>query len=418
MDGKDRLSWWQEARFGMFIHWGIYAVPARGEWVRSVERISVEDYQQFFDEFDPVDYDPREWANLARHAGMKYAVLTAKHHDGFCLFDTKQGDYKATNTPAKRDLIKEYVEAFRNAGLKVGFYYSLIDWHHPDYPHYGDAHHPMRENAKFKGKKHKFERYLEYMHNQVRELMMNYGRIDIIWFDFSYDKMSGEKWRAKELVEMVRSLQPHIIIDNRLVAGHEASSAQSQHLGDFSTPEQQIPQKSVKGKGGKSLPWEACMTMNNNWGYHANDDEWKSPQQVVRGLVECVSKGGNMLMNVGPTARGEIPIQSVEILEEVGDWMHENGASIYGCGASSLAKPEWGRYTQKGNKLYAHIYDRGIGGLAVEGLGKKTVKKARLVLDGSEVSMTRPWYLAEYDLAGREASTVARRWRQFLQHRM
>ncbi len=379
----------------MFIHWGLYAIPARGEWVRSQERISVEDYQQYFDEFNPVDYDPAEWARIAKDAGMKYAVMTAKHHDGFCLFDSQLTDYKATNTPAKRDLVKEYVEAFRAEGLKVGFYYSLLDWHHPDYPHYGDNFHPMRENIKFKGKKHKFERYQDYLHGQVRELLTNYGKIDIIWFDFSYDKMSGEKWRAKQLVKMVRELQPHIIMDNRLVAGHEGPSTQQEQLGDFSTPEQQIPPAGLVDKQGKSVPWEACMTMNNHWGYCANDDEWKDSQQVVRGLVECVSKNGNMLMNVGPTAKGEIPMESQEILEEVGDWMHENGESIYGCAAVKLPKPEWGRYTQKGNKLYAHIYDRGIGGLVLQGLKKKLVK-IRLLSDGSEITKASPWYSEKY----------------------
>jgi alpha-L-fucosidase len=394
MEQKQRMKWFEEARFGMFIHWGLYAIPARGEWVRSHERISVEDYQQYFDEFDPVDYDPVEWARIAKDAGMKYVVMTAKHHDGFCLFDSALTEYKATNTPAGRDLMKEYVEAFRAEGLKVGFYYSLIDWHHPDYPHYGDKIHPMRENVKFKGKKQKFERYREYLHGQVRELLTNYGKIDMIWFDFSYDKMSGEKWHAKKLVKMVRELQPHIIMDDRLIAGH--FKPQGIGLGDYSTPEQQIPQSGVTDVKGKPIPWEACMTLNNHWGYHANDDEYKSAQQVVRGLVECVSKGGNMLMNVGPDARGAIPEASIEILEEVGDWMFENGKSIYSCGPAKLDKPEWGRYTQKGNKLYAHLFDRGIGGLAVQGLKKREIKKARLIADGSEVRTNRPWYLDSY----------------------
>ncbi len=189
----ERMKWYTDVRFGMFIHWGIYAIPARGEWVRNAERTTLEDYQKYFDSFDPVDYNPREWAKLAKQAGMKYAVLTTKHHDGFCLFDSAYTDYKATNTKANRDLVREYVDAFRAEGLKVGFYYSLLDWHHEDYPHYGDMYHPMRDNEAFKGKEHNFENYLDYMHAQVRELCTNYGKIDLMWFDFSYGDMRAEK---------------------------------------------------------------------------------------------------------------------------------------------------------------------------------------------------------------------------------
>ena len=179
-----RTEWFRDARFGMFIHWGIYAIPARGEWVRSQEKISIEDYQKYFNEFNPKDYDPREWAKLAKQAGMKYAVITAKHHDGFCLFDSKLTDYKVTNTPVGRDLLKEFLDAFRAEGLKVGVYYSLIDWHHPDYPAYGDRQHPMRDNPEWKDQKYNWDNYLKYMHGQVREICSNYGKINILWFDF------------------------------------------------------------------------------------------------------------------------------------------------------------------------------------------------------------------------------------------
>ena len=217
-----RTDWLLKDRFGMFIHWGLYSIPARGEWVMTTEKMSKEVYKQYFDEFDPVNYDPKTWAKVAKDAGMKYAVMTAKHHDGFCLFDSKHTDYKATNTKANRDLIREYVDAFRAEGLKIGLYYSLIDWHHHDYPHYGDRHHPMRDNEDYKGVKHDFERYLEYMHEQVRELCTNYGKIDILWFDFSYDHMAGEQWRATDLIKTVRELQPDVIIDNRLEADRKS----------------------------------------------------------------------------------------------------------------------------------------------------------------------------------------------------
>lgn len=387
-----RTEAFRRDRFGMFIHWGLYAIPARGEWVRSHEQISVEDYEQFFEEFDPYKYDPKAWARLAREAGMKYAVMTAKHHDGFCLFDSAYTDYKATNTKAGRDLIREYVEAFRAEGLKVGFYYSLLDWHHPDYPHYGDRHHPMRDNPAYKNDGRNFDNYLTYMHNQVRELMTNYGKIDILWFDFSYDNMRGETWRATELIDMVRTLQPEVIIDNRLdIHGveKEKGSTEPVYTGDFKSPEQTIPAEGLLDNQGRDLPWEACLTLNDHWGYCSADKNYKSAKTVIRMLTECVSKGGNLLLNVGPNAKGEIPRESVEILRQVGCWMEDNGESIYGCGKADVPKPEWGRYTKKGNTYYAHIYDISTSVLHFD-VGRE-VEKVRLVSDASELVKMTPW---------------------------
>ncbi|PWH12043.1 MAG: alpha-L-fucosidase [Anaerolineae bacterium] len=397
---NERTQWFRQARFGMFIHWGLYAIPARGEWVRSHERLSNEDYQPYFDEFHPTCYDPQAWAALARRAGMQYAVLTAKHHDGFCLFDSQLTDYKSTNTPCRRDLVREYVDAFRAEGLRVGLYYSLLDWHHPDYPAYGDRFHPMRDNPQYKNRTQDFNRYLEYFHGQVRELLTNYGPIDIIWFDFSYDQMSGETWRATALVEMARTLQPNLLIDNRLDASGDTNRSIESlepppYCGDFACPEQIIPPQGLTDEVGRPVPWEACLTLNNHWGYCAADHDYKSPRQVIRALVECVSKGGNMLLNVGPNAHGEIPPESVEILEQVGKWMRHNGESIYGCGQAPLPKPEWGRYTQNGNMLYAHIFERGIGPINLRGLNGK-IRKARLLADGSEIKLSRPWNVHDY----------------------
>lgn len=394
MADKEYMQWFQQARFGMFIHWGIYAIPARGEWVKQQESIHDSEYQPFFETFDPVNYDPREWARAAREAGMQYAVMTSKHHDGFCLFDSKYTDYKATNTLAGRDLIREYLDAFRAEGLKVGFYYSLLDWHHPDYPIAGDRIHPMRSHPDFKDHKGNLPRYAEYMRNQVEELLTNYGKIDIIWFDFSYDDMRGEAWGATELVKMVRRLQPNIIIDNRLGGNIKAVEPEI-YAGDFASPEQIIPPEGMTDEAGQPIPWEACITLNDHWGYHAGDKNWKSPATVVRALVECVSKGGNLLLNVGPTARGELPPECYDILSDVGVWMHENGESIYGCGPASLPKPEWGRFTAKAGALYAHVIDRGIGPVNLRGLEGK-VAYARLLADGSEVKLTRPWNAVEF----------------------
>ncbi|MUG65646.1 MULTISPECIES: alpha-L-fucosidase [Paenibacillus] len=397
---KERVQWFEQDRFGMFIHWGLYAIPARGEWIRSTEKMSIQQYQTYYDEFNPVHYNPREWAKAAKEAGMKYAVLTAKHHDGFCLFDSKLTDYKSTNTQAGRDLVREFLEAFREEGLKVGLYYSLIDWHHEDYPAYGDRIHPMRENEAFKRDPNTFGRYLDYMHGQVRELLTDYGKLDLMWFDFSYDEMTGEKWRATELVQMIRELQPHILIDNRLEGSGEQGGSiytanPSIYSGDFASPEQIIPPRGLVNELGDPIPWEACITLNNNWGYAAADRNYKSATTIIRKLVECVSKNGNMLLNVGPDAKGAIPQESLDILKEIGDWMKKNGDSIHGCRAADFPKPEWGRYTQKGNKLYAHLFEESIGPISLPGLADK-IKSARLLADGSEVFVGRPWSAAEF----------------------
>lgn len=394
---EERTKWFQEARFGMFIHWGLYSIPAAGEWIMTNRQMTVEEYKPYFAEFNPTKYNPRQWAKLAKKAGMKYAVMTAKHHDGFCLFDSAYTNYKSTNTKAGRDLIKEYIDAFRTEDIKIGLYYSLLDWHHEDYPAYGDRHHPMRNNRAFKNKIHNFDNYVKYFHNQVKELVTGYGKIDIIWFDFSYDNMTGKKWKATELVDMIRKYQPDIIIDNRLDDKKSIKKANlSPYTGDFDSPEQIIPPRGVLNENRNPVPWEACITLNNNWGYASMDKDYKSSKQVVRSLVECVSKNGNMILNVGPNAKGEIPKESVAILEEVGEWLDDNGDSIYGCKGSYLPKPEWGRYTQNGNLLYAHIYDRGIGHTNLNNLRGK-IKKARLLKDCSEIKVEFPWMAEEFE---------------------
>ena len=396
-----RVEWFKHDRFGMFIHWGLYAIPARGEWVRSVERIHKEDYEPLMHEFNPIDYDPKQWARMAREAGMKYAVLTAKHHDGFCLFDSQLTDFKSTNTPCHRDLVREYLDAFRAEGLKVGLYYSIIDWHHPDFPHYGDRQHPERDNEAFKGVQHDFDNYLKYMHGQVEELCTNYGKLDIMWFDFSYDDMTGEKWKATELVRMIRRLQPGVILDNRLEVsgtgfGSLATAHPTEYSGDFVSPEQIIPPKGIFDEQGNPVTWEACITMNNNWGYHATDKNFKPAPLVIHKLVECVSKGGNLLINVGPDARGNIPPESVEILGSIAKWMSKNSASIYGCGHAGMDKPENGRLTRNGNKLYYHIYEAAIGDIPLEGLRREQVEKVRLLSTGAEVKISDSWMAANY----------------------
>ena len=396
-----RVAWYQKARFGMFIHWGLYAIPARGEWVRSVEEMPEEEYMPFFEEFDPVDFDPKKWAKAAKEAGMKYAVMTAKHHDGFCLFDSALTDFKSTNTGAGKDLVREYLEAFRQEGLKVGLYYSLLDWHHPDYPHYGDQNHPMRNCEAEKNVYRDFDRYLDYMHGQVKELCTNYGKLDIMWFDFSYGELRGEAWRATELINMVRSYQPDIIIDNRLEVSGEgfgsiATDNPSVYAGDFVSPEQIIPPQGLKSESGWDLVWEACITMNDNWGYCAKDKNFKPASTIIKKLVECVSKNGNMLLNVGPDARGNIPDESLRIRKEIGVWMKKNGDSVYGCKGGRLPKPENGRITEKENRLYYHVMENAIGGVPLYGISKDKVKTVRLLSDGSELKIVDDWIVNNY----------------------
>lgn len=379
-----RTQWWRNARFGMFIHFGAYAVAARGEWVKSNEHLTTQQYQKYVDEFNPVDFDAKKWAKAAKAAGMKYAVLTAKHHDGFCMFDSKLTDYKISTRFKGRDLVREFLDAFRAEGIKVGLYYSLIDWHHSDYPNVGN--HPQRNDKEYGKRKFDWDNYLKYMHGQVEELVKNYGKIDIMWFDYSFDDYNGEKWKAKELVDMVRKYQPDIILDNRLEINHNMGAAERRvsSYGDFETPEQGIPDAPLYDKYGNPMPWETCLTMNDSWGYNESDKNWKSPELIIQSLVNCVSKNGNMLLNVGPDARGNFPEESLHILREVGNWMNKNSESIYGCKASDLAKPEWGRYTQNGNTIYAHWMYPYLGHLKVSGLNDK-VKNIYLLSSGAEL---------------------------------
>ena len=384
-------AWFRHDRFGMFIHWGLYALPARHEWVKTREKITDEDYDRYFWHFDPDLFDAHEWARQAKAAGMKYAVLTTKHHEGFCMFDSKYTDYKCTNTPAGRDLVQEYVDAFRAEGLKVGFYYSLIDWHHPDFPI--DPIHPRRDddNVQELNKGRDMHRYAEYMRNQVTELLTNYGKIDIMWFDFSYpdnnppDKpwLKGkgkDDWEAEELIALTRRLQPDIIIDNR--AGIEQ---------DLWTPEQYQPQSWLRDKNGELVTWEACQTFSGSWGYYRDETSWKSPEMLIQMLIQTVSLGGNLLMNVGPTARGCFDYRAQNALQVYADWMKFNSRSIYGC---TMAEPEFSapngcRLTQSedGKRLYVHLFQYPYAFLELPGFGGK-VEYAQFLHDASEIRFT------------------------------
>ena len=376
-------SWFLHDRFGLFIHWGIYALPARHEWIKSREMISEAHYQKYFDHFDPDLYDPTVWAAEAKAAGMKYFVVTSKHHDGFCLWDSALTDYKATNTPARRDLLQPTVHTFRDQGFKVGFYHSVIDWRHPDYTI--DGFHPRREDmaARAADANRDMLRYRAYLHGQTRELLTQFGQIDLMWFDFSYSKWDWgwakgkgkAEWDSDALMQMVRELQPNVLVNDRLEVG-----------GDFKTPEQYQPAGRMQVDG-QPVTWEACQTLNGSWGYHRDNQDWKPTDMLIRMLVDAVSKDGNMLLNVGPNARGEFEPRALERLRGIGAWMRLHSRSIYGCGMSDFTPPPDCRYTQRGNRLYLHIFTWPFRHLHLSGLGPR-VEYAQFLHDASEVKMT------------------------------
>lgn len=368
------MEWFVHDRFGLFVHWGIYAVAARHEWVQSRERRETAEYGAYADYFEADLYDPVAWAKDARAAGMKYAILTAKHHDGFAMWDTATSDFKVTNTPARRDVLREFVEAFRAEGIKIGFYYSVIDWHHADYTM--DSSHPQRDgdwNAFNQGRN--WDTYREYMYAQVRELMTDYGKIDILWFDWTPPEKSAESWDSPALTQMVRELQPGIILNDRIAYPEGA---------DLVTPEE-YQAKSWPTRNGERVIWETCQTLNGSWGYDRDNHRWKSPELLLTLLIDTVSKGGNLLLNVGPDARGVIQPEARNTLATIGDWMHLHSRSIYGCTASDLVPPADCRYTQSGDRLYLHILNWPLGHLHLEGMAGK-IRFARFLHDGSEIA--------------------------------
>jgi len=388
---KNEWKWWIHGRFGMFIHWGLYALPARHEWAKSRECISDEEYQRYFDHFNPDLYDPKVWARRAKDAGMKYFVITAKHHEGFCLWDSEYTDYKATNTPYGKDLLKPMVEAFRQEGLRVGFYYSLIDWHHPEFPI--DRFHPMRDDKEFreKSKGRDIRKYTQYLHAQVRELLTKFGRIDYIFFDFSYPGEDGkgrDDWQSERLLKMVRQLQPHILVNDRLDLNDVPGGW------DFKTPEQFMVREGVKVDG-KPVLWETCQTFSGSWGYHRDESTWKSTEQLVQMLIDTVSKGGNFLLNVGPTARGEFDQRALDRLSGIGKWIKYHRRSIYGCtqAPEEFKVPEDCRltYNPETNRLYVHVFAWPFKELYLDGLAKR-VNYAQLLNDASEVKLSQPYW--------------------------
>jgi alpha-L-fucosidase len=387
-----RMKWWREARFGMFIHWGLYAVPAGqwkgkkiegiGEWIMERADIPISEYEPLAQQFNPVKFDANEFVKIAKNAGMKYIVITSKHHDGFCLWDSKVTDYDIIDaTTFKRDILKELSRACKKQGIKLCFYHSIMDWHHPDaqrpfYPNYNDRN---KTNPNF-------ARYVEtYMKPQLKELITKYGPLGVMWFDGEWIKDWTEP-QGKDLYNYVMQLQPDIIINNRVGKGRKGMEGfnkdDQEYAGDFGTPEQEIPATGLPG-----VDWESCMTMNKTWGYKSYDDDWKSNKVLLQNLADIASKGGNFLLNVGPTAEGLIPDASVERLAAMGKWMKVNSESIYGTTASPLGKLQWGRCTAKPGKLYLHVFDWPTNGsLEVSGI-KEGTKKAYLLSDKKQAKL-------------------------------
>ena len=350
-DREARMKWWHEARFGMFIHWGLYSVLGRHEWVMENEGIPVAEYEQLAKRFKPKPNAARDWAKLAKAAGQKYMVMTTKHHEGFCHFDSKLTNYCAPKQGPGRDLVREYVDAARAEGMRVGFYYSLMDWHHPD-----GARCATDEAAR--------RRFVDYIHGQIRELLTNYGKVDILWYDVA-SPLDAKGWESEKMNAMVFQLQPGIIVNGR-----------NKLAGDFATPEQKI--EATKGA------WESCMTMNGSWGYQKADDDWKTPKTIVRNLITCAHDTGNYLLNIGPKPDGSIPEESVKIMTQVGKWMEKSGMSVRDTDVCQPRRSNYASFTRKGNTLYMHVHYWAGETVALAGL-MVPVKSARLLASGTSV---------------------------------
>ncbi len=373
-------NWFDSARFGMFIHWGI--ASQRGwelSWplvggvgaLPGSQNVAVDEYRAAARTFNPVRFDPRAWARLARRAGMRYAVLTAKHHDGFAMFQTHESDYSIEHGPFGRDIVREYLDAFRAEGLRAGLYFSVIDWHHPDYPAFTDADKPYRFGEFRRGTPKQWERFVRFMFAQIRELLSNYGRIDLLWFDGGWERTPDE-WRTTELEIMIRELQPGIVINDRLPG-----------CGDYDTPEQAVPAQPP------ARAWETCMTMNNSWGYNPGDRNYKSARSLIHTLCEVAGKGGNLLLNVSPTGEGELPAEQTERLETIAAWMERNGESIADTAPGLEPWQFYGPSTRRGARVYLHLLMRPYDSVSVRGIRVRHVKSARVLGTGDELKLHR-----------------------------
>ncbi len=397
---NERMGWWRDSRFGLFIHWGLYSVPAghykdktgEGEWLMETSHVPVEEYEKYATQFNPTKFDPDAWAKIAKDAGMKYVVITTKHHDGFALFDSKVSDYTITHTPYKKDIMAMLSKSVRKQGLHMGWYHSIMDWHNPNYI-------PARAWNDRQGGQKNLDKYVPYLYAQVKELLTNYGKIDVMWFDGEWESTWQEKY-AKKLFAVCRACQPSIVVNNRVGNSRGGSmESLSGGLGDYLTPEQSIPDHNP------GMDWETCMTMNDHWGWNQSDKEWKSTKTIVQNLVDVVSKGGNYLLNVGPRADGTFPDQAISTLHEVGGWMKVNGEAIYGTTASPFDAVPWGRYTvkrgAKTSAIYLHVFQNPASGeIVVPGMGNKVISAK--ILGGSKLIFSKIGQQTKVDLPSDE----------------
>jgi alpha-L-fucosidase len=395
LNDDERMAWWRDASFGMFIHWGAYAVPGgarngevcRGgaEWIMDKLDYTIDDYEKdVVAKFNPVKFNADEWVAMAKDAGMKYIVLTSKHHDGFCLWDSEITDYDIMEaSPFQRDIVSELAEACERGGIKFCFYHSIVDWHHPQaqaplYPNYNAG---QKDQSVVNPE---FPKYYEnYLKPQVKELLTNYGDIGVVWFDGDWIADYTTEM-GKEFYDYIREIQPNTIVNNRVDKGRmgmEGMDKAGEFAGDFGTPEQEIPATGIDSD------WESCMTMNGSWGYKPSDSNWKSSETLIHNLIDIVSKGGNFLLNIGPDPQGLFPPESVERLADMGKWTKVNGASIYGAKASPFDRPEWGRYTSKRGIIYAHVFDWPESGEIVIDKSVKVTKAYLLADSGKQLEI-------------------------------
>lgn len=397
-----RMKWWKDARFGLFLHWGLYSTQAGewngktnyAEWLLEEAHIPVSQYEQFQSQFNPVNFDADKWASMAKNAGMKYIVITSKHHEGFNMFASKYSDYNVMNTPFHRDPLKELAAACKKYGLKMCWYHSIMDWHHPDYlPRRSWESRPV-DGADFR-------RYVQYLRNDVTQLLTEYGPIGIMWFDGEWESTWNHA-DGQALYDLCRKLQPNVIVNNRVDVGRAGVAGMSTAegtAGDYGTPEQEIPPQGIPGSY-----WETCMTMNDHWGYNKNDLDYKSDKDLIQKLVDISSKGGNFLLNIGPTGQGEFPPLAQDRLKALGTWMHTNSDAIYSTDASPFATLPWGRCTQKSEggttTLYLDVFNWPADGkLVVPGISNRFGRAVLLadrdhtlpvVRDGSDIVITVP----------------------------
>jgi alpha-L-fucosidase len=372
-------NWFNTARLGMFVHWGhssqqecelswplvggVFSLPF-------CQDIPVEKYHSTANTFNPQQYNPQEWAYLAKSLGMKYAILTAKHHDGFALFHTQESDFSIASTPYKKDIVREFIDAMRSEGLRIGLYFSLSDWHHPDYPAFTEADKPYRFDKLPQPTPQQWERYLQFLFNQIRELLSNYGQIDIIWFDGSWER-TLEQWQVQELAKMIRDLQPNILINDRLP-----------DCGDFATPEQFIPPHPP------THLWETCLTINESWGYNSDDNCFKSSRQLIHTLCEVAAKGGNLLLNVSPMGNGQIPPEQLERLKDIADWMSKHSESILDTMPGLEPWQFYGPSTRKDHRIYLHLLMQPYETISVRGIPIKQVKSVFVLADVTPLTFT------------------------------